>query len=478
MKRIILINPPYLTVPGKYEEKVKYYQMPLGISYLASYLRSYEKDIEIKLLDANALGLKIDEIVDEVEKFNPDIVGITATTLTSSITREILKRVKEKNSKILKCVGGPHPTALPFDMLPDADICVLGEGERTITEILRYLDGDFSIEKINGISYIDGGGKKITSPREYINNLDKIPFPSHSLLPLSRYHYAVPYKSKKRGYATIITSRGCPYNCSFCQVRNIWGKGVRYRSIENVLEEIENVVNHHGINFIYFIDDILTLKRKRIMGICEEIIKRKLKFRWACLVRADRVDLPLLKIMKKSGCVDISVGVESGNQEVLDRIGKRTSIGQLKKVFKMFGKAGLRSRGFFMIGNSGETKETVEDTINLAKELNPTYAFFYTLIPFPGSQVFEEYKRKGYIKTFDWGKYNYYGDPVFETEKLSKRDLFELRKKALNKFYLRPGKILSYLYELLRTGQFQVVLSNFFAFLSMVSKNEKKSSIN
>lgn len=256
----------------------------------------------------------------------------------------------------------------------------------------------------------------------------------------------------------------------------MWGRKVRFRSAENVLGEIEEVINKYKVSFIYFFDDTFTLKRDHALSICKGIIDRKLGFSWACFSRVDCVDKELLRTMKKAGCVEIQLGVESGDPEILRRIRKGITIEQARAAFKATKEVGIDTKGFFMIGNTSETKETIEKTIKFAIELDPTYAFFSILIPFPGLQVHEEYKRKGWLKTLDWGKYNWYGYPVFETEQLTADDMKALQRKAEINFYLRPKKIAKYALDSLKARKLHVLVRNFFAFLNIVTYKERMRS--
>jgi radical SAM superfamily enzyme YgiQ (UPF0313 family) len=446
-----------------------YVEPPLGLAYVASYLEKYCDDAKVKILDAAALEMGINEVSAFIKREKPDIVGATAVTLTASFVKKLFKGIKEWSGDILTVAGGPHPTALPFDLMPEADISVIGEGEQTMVDVVAYSMGTKKIEEVAGTSYVKDGSLSRNLPRELIQDLDSIPYPARHLLPMEKYTHQYPHKTRTKFYTTMMTARGCPYGCVFCGSKKTWGRRVRFRSVENTFGEIEQAVNKYKVSFIYFFDDTFTLQRDRVLSICQKMNEAKLDISWACFSRVDRADRELLRIMKKAGCVEIQLGVESGDQEILRRMNKGITIQQARAAFKAAKEVGIDTKGFFMIGNPGETTKTVERTIKFATELDPTYAFFSILIPFPGLQIHEDYKKREYIKTFDWDRYNYYGYPVFETEDLSAEAMKKFQRMAEIRFYTRPKKIAKYAWDALKAGKLRVLMRNFFAFLDIVT---------
>ncbi len=470
-KKILLINSPFFHVPGKFQSHAVYTEPPLGLAYIASYIRKYYPgDANIRIIDGAVMELTKEEILDEIRKEKPDIVGATAVTLTSIFVKELFREVKKIFPECLTVAGGPHATALPFDLTPEADMIVIGEGEETMVDILRWMDGVLAKKDIKGIAYLEEGKQTINELRPYIEDMDSIPFPARDLLPMERYTHQYMHKSTTKGYSTILMTRGCPFSCRFCGVRKMWGSKARYRNVENILAELQEITSKYGISFIFFIDDTFTANRKRAEAICHGILKMGLNIKWACFSRIDAVEPEFLALLKKAGCVEIQVGVESGDQNILNEINKNINLDQVREAFAVIRSSGLQTKAFFMIGNPTETKATVKKTIDFAIELNPTYAFFSILIPFPGISIFDEFKEKGYIKTFDWSRYNWYGDPVFETESLSKKDIIALQREAELRFYLRPMKIGKYAMDAVISGQFKVLFRNLFAFLSIVAR--------
>lgn len=467
--KLLLINPPYLVTPGKFN--AVYTEPPLGVAYLAAYVREYNKNVDIKIIDAATMQYDLYELESFIFSEQPDIVGVSVVTFTANFAQQIFDYCKSLNTKILTVAGGCHPTALPFDL--HADINVVGEGEVTLKEVVEYKQGLRDISEINGIAYRNNGVETLNQARSY-TDVDTIPFPAWDLLPMDRYSHQYPYKTRNKKYATLITARGCPYNCRFCGVKNMWGKQVRYRNTANVIKEIQTLVEKYDVSFLYIFDDTFTIRRARVVELCNEI--KKFGIKWACFSRVDLIDRELLRTMKAAGCVEIQFGVESGNPDILRSIKKGISLEEAEKAFRYAREIGINTKGFFMIGNDGETVKTVNDTINVAVRLNPTYGFFSILIPFPGLPIHEEYKNKGYIKTFDWDKYNWYGYPVFETPDLSAEQMKALQRKAEIKFHLRPQKIVKYAYQTIKSGKVKTLIRNGLAFVNILSFKDKKEA--
>jgi anaerobic magnesium-protoporphyrin IX monomethyl ester cyclase len=471
MTKILLINPPYYLTRGRFEKGAVYTEPPLGIAYIAAYLRKYVANVKVKIIDAAAMLLNTEQLLEQVRIYNPDIVGCTVVTATAEWTKEFLGGVKSLSLDTLTVVGGAHPTALPFDLFPEADISIIGEGEATMSAIVGHRQNGSSLGLINGIAYKEKGRNVITECREYINDLDTIPYPAWDLLPTDRYRHQNPYKTKTKGYATVLTGRGCPFSCTFCGVKSMWGKHPRYRSIENIIGEIDLLVKYQGVSFVFFFDDTFTSNRERTLAICKGINNFGIK--WACFSRVDGLDDELLKAMKESGCVEIQIGVESGDADILKKIKKGITIESAIKTFRTVKETGINTKGFFMIGNEGETPDTVNKTIKLALTLNPTYGFFSILIPFPGLPIYECYKEAGYITTYDWGKYNWYGYPVFSTPQLTDKQMKSLQRKAELRFYLRPSKIFKYACDAIKSGKIKTLIRNMFVFINIVTYKNK-----
>jgi radical SAM superfamily enzyme YgiQ (UPF0313 family) len=472
---ILLVNPPFSLTGKRVAKGAAYTDPPLGIAYIAACIKKYTLN-NVVILDAAAEVLDIEQVLDAVKNFQPDIVGCTTVTATAVWVKEFLGKIKKFFPDTLTVAGGPHPTALPFDLMPEADVCVLGEGEATMLDIIMHRQNQKPLDEVKGIAYRRGEADTITGVREFISedDLDAMPFPAWDLLPMHLYKYPMPYKTKTKNYATVYTARGCPFDCTFCGATNMWGRQVRYRSPASVIAEVKVLVAKHGVSFIFFFDSTMTINRQRLIDIINGI--RDLGIKWACFSRVDGIDEELLRIMKRAGCVEIQIGVESGDEQVLRVIQKNITIDKVRRVFALTNKVGINTKGFFMIGNESETPETVNKTIKLALELKPTYAFFSILIPFPGMPIFNKYKSLGYIKTYDWSKYLYYTYPVFSTPTLSDVQMKALQQKAEKRFYLRPTRMVRYVLDFIRTGKVRTLLRNFKVFMDIVS-NKRDASV-
>lgn len=436
MSEILLVNPPYIKKTSGLK-KVISIQPPLGLAYLAS---SLEKNgLDVKILDANAELLTIEETANIIASSNAKYIGITAVTVTIPIVYNLSKAIKEKCSKKI-IVGGPHVTFLPERTLKECnsiDIVVRGEGELTLVELIKSRN----LEKIAGITYRGTDGKILSNTdRLLIENIDEIPFPAMHLLPIDKYRPNIYFNKgyKGRKYARIITSRGCPNRCVYCSSTHFWKK-LRLRSPENVVSEIELLVKNYDIRHLDFLDDTMTLSRERVKRICTLMKERGLDINWTCYARVNNITEDMVSMMKESGCFGIAFGIESGNQEILNRIQKNITIEQIRKAIQITKNSGIKTMCDFMIGLPGDTTETINQTINFAIELNPDLAFFSITTPFPGTELFDEAMSKGWItEDYSWDEMTLHGLTKFRNESVDSKYLAETYSRALKKFYLRP----------------------------------------
>ncbi len=412
-----------------------------GLGYLAGSLLAAGHGVEI--IDCFRDGITNELLGDVLSEKRPDMVGITVVTSAYPNVIDTCKTIRRHcNAKII--LGGPHPTALPETTLREtgADAVIIGEGEMTITELASSKDWN----KVSGIAYL-GRGKKfvLTAPRKMENDLDMLPWPAWHLMGLDKYPES-PHGilSKNFPVAPIITSRGCPYDCSFCAVNNIWQHKFRRRSPKNVVDEIEYLVKTFGVKEIHVEDDNFTLVREHAEKISQEILDRKLNISWKCPngVRADRLDFDLLELMKKSGCYLLALGIESGSDEILKRHSKAVNKEKIKETVKMCKKVGIETHGFFIIGLPGETEETLEETIRFSKELELTRASFGIFTPFPGSSLWAELKDE--MNEKDWSLFRQ-STVVRSFCNLSDKELEIARVRAFREFYLRPRVIFNIL---------------------------------
>ena len=386
--RTLLVNPPYpfSEIPI----------MPMGLSYLGSVLE--HSGHEVQILDLLVSRYSKEKIKNKLDEYQPDIVGVTSVTLNYPIASDILKYAKSLDKDIITIIGGPHVTFAPVETLTEApwiDVVVKGEGEMTMLDIVSGK----KLADIDGIAYRDkSDGIKQTRERRLIEDLDELPPPAKHLFPLSRY-LALDV------HASILTGRGCPFNCIFCVGSKMGGRRVRYRNPKLIVDEVEQALSS-GFTEVNFEDDHLTINHKHLNAICDEIMARGLKFNWSAFSRVDTVNSEILRKMKQAGCTWLLYGVESGNQEILDTIKKKITLQKVKDAVDMAKEAGIGILASFIVGLPGETVETLRQTMQFAQGLGTSYGF-NVLSPFPGTEVREKAAQYGVeILTNDWTKYD------------------------------------------------------------------------
>lgn len=416
--------------------------IPSG-AYLAPVLE--EEGETVRIEDAPTLGHDLKDINEKIEEFDPDFVGISAMTPTIDSAYQVAKIAKKGKRERKVILGGPHPTLLPERTMEECshiDILAIGEGENTIREIAKGKD----LFDIKGIIYRENDDIIKNDPRPTIMDLDSLPFPAYHLLPMKEY------EAGGKRYATMMTSRGCPFNCTFCASSEICGKTWRGKSPERVIEQIKSLRNEYGVKEIEMIDDTFTLDKERVIKICEYIIEENLDISWGCSSRVDTIDEEIARKLKEAGCHTIYLGIESGTQEMLDRLKKGTTIEQIKKTMGYLKKTGFKTLGSFILGIPGETKEQVEKTIRFAKELDPTLAQFTIFTPYPGTEAYEDIRDD---ESEDWSKFSTL-NPVAEHNNLDYPSLKKTLHRAYLGFYLRP----SYLIKAARKGLLWTVVKS------------------
>ncbi len=432
--KLLLIQPNYRSVYSYAgSETATPIYPPLGLAYLAAVVR--QNGFDVKIIEANALNLTHEQIKKEIINYNSDYVAMTGA---SSMMNEIekLSKLCPENVKII--FGGIHASSMPEEVLKEytrIDLVVRGEGEETIVEILTGK----TIEEINGVSYRKDGKIIHNKDSKFIENLDSLPFPARDLLPMNKYfsfeakHYPIDY---------IVTGRGCPYRCTFCADFITSGRKLRVRSAQNIVAEIEHLIENYGTQEIDFQDDNFTLYADRVKEFCELMIKKGLnkKIIWKVAngVRCDKLTLPMLKHMKKAGCYMLSLGIESGNQEILDKMRKAEKLEDIKNAAKWCRQAGIETRGLFIFGNLGENEKTMLDTIGFAKSLPLDTATFHICIPMPKTEYWEIIKREGKFLDVGWEGYTAYSDGAFIHGEVNPELMSRMQKKAYKEFYLRP----------------------------------------
>jgi len=415
---------------------------PLGLGYLASSLE--KAGHRVAIFDGTLKEAKTEDFLNEIKKFSPDLIGITVLSRGHNQTKELSAEIK-KNFSIPIILGGSQVTAYPEKIIEDfgVDFVAVGEAEETLVELVESLQKKKSnFAKIKGLVFRQKDGKiKRTEDRPLVADLDKLPFPAWHLMPPADYR-VVPILSPNKGYpvAPIVTSRGCPYFCTFCASNITWRHQFRKRSPKNIVDEIEMLVKKFGVGEIHLTDDNFTLIKEHAMAVCDELIKRNLNIFWQCPngVRIDSLDLELLRKMRKAGCYSVGLGIESGSPQILKNVKKNLNLALVEEKLVLLKSVGIRAYGFFILGLPGETQKTVRETIDFAKKNPFDRVWFNILTPYPGSEIFEEYvkQQKLTFETVSWGEMD--GNYASYKTAVPLKDLEKYQKKALREFYQRP----------------------------------------
>lgn len=434
--KITFLNPPQTNSKYKFLGVVA---PSLGIGYLAAVLEANGYDVDV--LDASALELTYDEIGEEVLKRNPDIISISALTPTIGVALDSADKIKQVKPDTVVVLGGYHPTFEYKSVLeePSVDVVVRGEGEYTLLELVQTIENGGDLADVQGLAFHDENDNSLvlTSDRPIIQDLDELPFPAFHLFPMEKYRIL----NITTNVATIITTRGCPMQCSFCSSAALHGNRLRRRSYENVVDEIELRLKEENIDTIAFMDDTFTLNKKFVRDFCSEVKRRNLEFWWGCTSRVDTLDEELLQTMKDAGCITIFIGVESADQQMLEKMNKNITVSKTVLAFKLARKVGIRTIASCVIGMPEDTRKTIQQTIEFVHELNPNYALYSLATPYPGTRFYNETFKKNLIQIKDWSKFTL-SDPVLETIDCTITELRSIQKKAFIKFYLRPNYLI------------------------------------
>jgi len=438
--RVLLINPPYSEFLYKKRKGAASVDAPLSLAYIAAVLE--ENGREVGILDANALNLSIDEVAERVLKSGAGIVGLTATTTIMPLAYMLAEKIKETNSDVVIAIGGPHVTFMPERTLRECgaiDIVVSGEGEMTMLQLVKNGGRPHGVQ---GVTYREGSRIVSNPARMPMEDLDSLPLPARHLLPVHLYSSGSIMTSGRDGkeFASMITSRGCPNKCTFCSSSHFWGTRVRYRSPENVVREIEFLVDTYGTKEIFFRDDTFTFSPVRTEQICDLIVEKGLKIKWSCYARAKSITPGLLYKMKKAGCSVLNFGVESGNQEILDRIKKNMKLEDAERAIRLAKMMHINTYASFILGLPGDTRETVRQTVDFAIKLSSDIVQFFIPSPFPGTELFDEAMEKGWIHKIErWDDFSTAACSNFRNDALTNSQIKAMVAAAYRRFYMRPG---------------------------------------
>jgi radical SAM superfamily enzyme YgiQ (UPF0313 family) len=421
----------------------------LGILMLAAVAR--KEGFACTVVEASALALSEQELLARLSAARPDVLCLSSTTLAIFNASSFAVAAKRLLPSLTVLIGGPHVTAAPqetMERFPAFDAAVIGEGELTLVELLQTLQTGGALAAVPGIIYREGEGLRDTGRRPFITDLDSLPAPAWDLLDGFPWRYLpAPFKVRKLPAATLVTSRGCPNKCIFCD-RSVFGSSCHAYSAEYVVRQMVELHRQYGIREFSFEDDTFVTFQSRLKEICERLIDLRLDISWSCLGRVNNVNSEHLALMQKAGCWQISFGIESGSQEILALINKRVTLEQIRQAVRMSREAGIRSKGFFILGHPGETRETLKMTIDFALELHLDDISVCLMTPFPGTEL---YRRAAEFGEFDpdWGNMNLL-NAVFIPHGLTREDLVAAQKELVRRFYFRPRIMADYGLRLLR----------------------------
>lgn len=441
--KIALVNPP------KKKERAVEAQPPLGLGYLAS---SVEKIANIEIIDAIRDNLSPGNLIKELIDKKFDVIGFQVFTFDFNVVKGIIKELRKDCSKSILIVGGPHPSLDPINTSEKigADYVFVGESEMIFPIFINNLK--------KGVR-----NPKIIFPPHPVENLDDYG-PSWDLFYLKKYPVA-PHNLfyKQSPIFPIITSRGCPFRCTYCGAHNIFGHRIRRHSVDFVIKQIDFLVKKYGAKEIHIEDDNFTMDKEFVKKFCNELMKRDYGIAWTCPngVRIDTLDKELLNSMKKSGLYSLCVGIETGSDRIRKLMKKNLNSKVIEEKIKLISECGIEIMGFFMIGYPEETVEEINRTINFACKLDIQRASFNIVKPFPGTEIYNQLISKGELKEIEYDNFSP-DEVVYSSNEFTSNELKKLRKKALIKFYLRPKIALGLLWRIRSLQNFKNVLTRIF----------------
>jgi len=459
--KVLIINPPW---PGKgygtrsqnriiKHRSDKFLQYPIFLAYSAAQLKA--SGHSVAYIDSVIQDLDMDQTLVQARRAKPEVIFMETTTPSIEADYANLTELKDATGASI-IVGGPHATHFHKEVLkecPAIDVVVRHEFDTKIAGIISNLD---NLNKIGGITYRSGMGIKDNGDGELEQDLDKIPLPGRDIIP---WHWYQEAWFTRQPFMNMMTSRGCPYHCTFCLwPQSMYGHKQRFRSLDNVFREIHHLINSYGLKEVNIDDGTFTTKRERVIEFCRRLRREKVRLIWTCNGRVDHLDDEVLAEMKKSGCRMIRLGVESGSQDVLDKIKKRLTLKQIEDGFKLVKKHGIQALGGFMFGFPFDSRKTVEETIALAKKLSPDQVQFSINMCYPGTSLYEYAKKNNLLLAKSFQEFDMTHGPVVQTLDMEREELKHILARAYREFYFRPKFVLQTLYHLKDTDEIKRVL--------------------
>jgi radical SAM superfamily enzyme YgiQ (UPF0313 family) len=436
--RVCLISPPF--------DRQKVYsgmafaapiEPPLGLAFIAAMLR--QRGFDVRLIDSTTLGYGLPQLQRLIVQWRPQLVGISANTPVYPVALEAARMVKRAAPEATVVLGGCHPTVFPQRVIanPEVDAVVVGEGEQTMAEIAAAVAAGRDLTGIAGVVHRRDGQVVSEPERPFIEDLDSLPPPAFDLLPLRKYRISLGM-ARHTPAISMMASRGCPMNCKFCTSPGIWKRCWRRHSPRYVGEVLQTLALRHGVRHVQFRDDTFTVNQQWVEGICDELLRRGLRLSWDCYSTVSLVREDMARRMKQAGCTCLSMGIESGNDEMLRKY-KGTSTDEVRQKMALLRRVGLQTRLFFMLAPPAERREHLDETLAFALELDPDFAMFTPTLPLPGAALYDELLQAGVpLPDYDHQLQNFqtilYAPPPF-----SVRELEEFRSLCYRRFYFRPS---------------------------------------
>ena len=447
--KVLLINPPrFNELIGKNPaivEKHRGFNPPLGLLHLAGYVEEHS-DHQVEVIDTQPLDWSYERLAAEVAAHDFDVCGLTAMTFTLIDVRKTCQAVRRAKPNATIVLGGPHVHLFPDETIrwPEVDYLIQGEGEIAFLDFLNKLDTPELLPTVPGIVFAEPDGRVFNAGvAPSTSELDTLGIPAREKLDRSLYTSLL---GRSNVITTMFTSRGCPFRCTFCdRPYSPVISGFRWRSAKHIADEMEACLEL-GITEAFIYDDTFTVRKDRVHELCDEIIKRKISFTWDVRAHVNTVNLDLLRHMTEAGCDRIHFGVECGNDRMMKEIRKNTNVERVRKAFAAAREVGLERLAYFIIGQQTETAEDIQDSINLAKSLDPDYVHFTIFCPYPGTEIYMRGLENGIIKEDVWRKLAVDPEPGFELpvweEIFTREELREMLVKCYKGFYLRPGYVI------------------------------------
>ena len=474
---VLIINPPW---PGKgfgtrsqnriiKHRSDKYLQYPIFLAYCAAQLK--QAGHEVHYIDSVIQDLDLRQTIERAKAENPDVIFMETTTPSIEADYQNLKALKEATAaKIM--VGGPHATYFHKEVIeecPAIDVVIRHEFDTKIAEVVSNLD---RLESQSGISYRNGSVVKDKGDGEFSDDLDAIPFPDRDVIPWNWYLEAW---YSRQPFMNLMTSRGCPYQCAFCLwPQSMYGHKQRFRSVDNVIAEIQNLVDRYGLREINIDDGTFTTRKNRVIDFCQQLRDQHLKIVWTCNGRVDNLDDEMLSEMKASGCKMIRLGIESGSQKVLDKIKKGLTLKQIEDGVSLVKKHGIQALGGFMFGFPYDSKETVDETIAFAKKISPDQVQFSISMCYPGTSLYEFAKENDLLLAKSFKEFDMTHGPVVKTMDMNREDLENILARAYREFYFRPRYIFQTLFNINNLDEVKRVLRSMQSLLKTIRLHQRQ----